>query len=103
MPRGKKACKNCSALNYAFSKQCTYCGVVFGSGRPINTKASDGYAVSTSRGRPSGTKISDSYAVRTSGGRPSGTKASDGYAVRTSGGRPSGTKASDDCCEHKWG
>ena len=53
MPRGKKACSNCSALNYAFSKLCASCGVVFDkkdSGRPINTWASDGYAVGTSGG-----------------------------------------------------
>ena len=57
MPRGKKTCKSCSTLIYAFSKQCTSCGFVFstkGSGRPMNTKASDGYAVGTSGGRPSG-------------------------------------------------
>ena len=42
-------------------------GVVFGSGRPVNTKASDSYAVRTSGGRPSGIKASDSYAMSTSG------------------------------------
>ena len=98
MPRGKKKCKSCSTLIYAFSKQCTSCGFVYGaksSGRPMNTKASDGYAVGTSGGRPSSTKVSDGYAVGTSGGRPSGTSAFDGYAVGTNGGRPSGTKVSD--------
>ena len=69
MPRGKRKCSNCSALSYSFSKQCTSCGVVFGSknsGQPINTGASDGYVVGTSGGRPSGTKASDGFSV---GGR----------------------------------
>ena len=87
MPRGKKICKNCSALNYAFSKQCTFCGDAFvkkSSGRPSGTKASDGCSVGTSGGRPSGTKASDGCS---SGGRPSGTKASDGCSVGRNGGR----------------
>ena len=57
----KKVCRNCSALNYEFSRQCTSCEAVVDkkdSGRPMDTKASDGYAVSTSGGRPSGTKAS---------------------------------------------
>ena len=73
----KKLCKNCSALNYAFSNECISCGVVFGkkdSGWLINTKTSDNYAVGTSGGRPSGNKTSDGYAVGTSGVRPSSTK-----------------------------
>ena len=74
MPCGKK--NSARIVNCAVSKQCTSCGVVFDkkdSGRPINTKASDGYAVGTSGGRPSGTKASDGYAVGTKCGRPSGT------------------------------
>ena len=71
-----KKCRNCSALNYAFCKQCTFCGVVFSkkkdSSQPNNTKSSDGYAVSS--GRPTNTKASDGYTVETSGGRPSGTR-----------------------------
>ena len=50
------------------------------NGRPVNTKACDGYGVSS--------------------GPPGGTKASDGYFVGTSGGRPSGTKTSE--CGNKW-
>lgn len=30
MPSCIKTCRNCSAMNYAFSKLCTSCGVVFG-------------------------------------------------------------------------
>ena len=29
MPRGKKLCKSCSALNSSASKKCTTCGVTF--------------------------------------------------------------------------
>ena len=29
MPRGKKLCKSCSALNSSASKKCTTCGVIF--------------------------------------------------------------------------
>ena len=29
MPRGKKLCKSCSALNSFASKKCTTCGVTF--------------------------------------------------------------------------
>ena len=68
MPRDKKTCKNYSALNYAFCKQCTSCGFVFSkknSGRQTNTKACDGYSVSS--GGPANTKASDGYAVGTSG------------------------------------
>ena len=63
MPCGKEKCNNPSTLNYAFNKQCTSCGFMFGKkdGRPSNTKASDGYSVGTSGGRPSGTKASDGY------------------------------------------
>ena len=71
MPRGKKQCTSCSALNYAFSKQCSSCGVVFSKtdcGRPTNTKACDGYGVSS--GRPTNTKESDGYFVGRAGGRP---------------------------------
>ena len=52
MPHGKKTCNNCSALNFAFIKQCTSCGFIFKkpSGRQTNTKASDGYAVGISGG-----------------------------------------------------
>ena len=52
MPRGKKKCNNCSTLNYAFNKQCTSCGFMFGKkdGRPSNTKVSDGYSVGISGG-----------------------------------------------------
>ena len=68
--------RNCSALNYAFGKHCTFCGVVFGikedSGWPNNTKSSDGYAVSS--GRPTNTKASNGCIVGISGGRRSGTK-----------------------------
>ena len=85
-----KNCKNCSALNNSACKKCSTCGVVFDKhGRPADTKASDGYAVSS--GRPTNTKASDGYAV--SSGRPTNTKASDGYTV--SSGRPTNTKASD--------
>ena len=86
MPRGKKLCKSCSALNSSACKQCTACGFVFDKrGRPTNTKASDGYLVGTSGGRPTNTKASDGYAV--SSGRPTNTKASDGSSVGRSGGR----------------
>ena len=69
MPLGK-TCKN-YALN-SVSKQCTCCGLVLskkGGGRPINAKASYGYAVGRSGGRPSGTKASDGYSVGHGGGR----------------------------------
>ena len=29
MPRGKKLCKSCSALNSSASNKCTTCGVIF--------------------------------------------------------------------------
>ena len=40
----------------------------------VQVVASDGYAISS--GRPTNTKASDGYDVGTSGGRPSNTKAS---------------------------
>ena len=62
MPRGKKLCKSCSALNSSASKKCTTCGVTFDKrGRPNDTKASDGYLVGTSGGRPTNIKASDDY------------------------------------------
>ena len=69
----KKRAWNCSALNYAFVKQCTFVELcLVKSGRLNNTKSSDGYAVSS--GRPTTTETSDGYTVGTSGGRPSGTR-----------------------------
>ena len=45
-------------------KQCK-----IGAGWPINTKASDGYAVGTSGGRLNGTKAFDGCSVGRSGGK----------------------------------